>query len=205
MAAPPMAAAPPPSTLAHLPPATGLFGLVIEGRPATADFRVADPSGERFLIEVPYPASASEICLFLLPGVALPPGKGVVIYFATPPFTDWAVLGTLHPGKMSTVIRTGWAASEAVAPAPVVQLGLGLLPLEQVKDVVTSLASETWDKVGFAGLVAGDLFNYLSSFAQVIPTVGERFVIPPTAIDKWKARFEEKFRLDPNFLLKKKG
>jgi hypothetical protein len=34
--------------------------------------------------------------------------------------------------------------------------------------------------------------------------VGERLVLPPDAVDRWMRRFEEKYRHDPNFLLRQK-
>lgn len=47
------------------------------------------------------------------------------------------------------------------------QIGLSIEPLTTIANVKQGQAIQEWDKLGFAQLVARDLFNYLGSFAQV--------------------------------------
>lgn len=36
-----------------------------------------------------------DLTFFLLPGIQLPLGSGVVLYYSVPPFTEWTLLGAL--------------------------------------------------------------------------------------------------------------
>lgn len=74
------------------------------------------------MLELPSPGTAAELITFLLPGINLPPDRGVVIYWAVPPFTTFSTLGVLHAGKPSAVFRTGWPTNPEVATQPVVQV-----------------------------------------------------------------------------------
>ena len=157
----------------------------------------------KLLIEVPAPAGISEICVFALPGVTLPPDRGVLIFFAAPPFTEWTTLGALGPAKPSTFIRTGWSSQPEMASVPYIQLGLSVEPADAVANTASALNAAEWDKLGFAQLIAKDLTSFLSSFSQVT-SAGERLVLPPDAVDRWYAKFEAKFRHEgPAFLYRK--
>lgn len=206
------------TTLGDLPAAPGLFGLIYAGRPVNFDFRAASATGDRFVAEIVYPgatpstssstsstssattsASAGELTMFLLE--ALPADKGAIIFYALPPFEEWRVLGTLTSDRASTVFRTGWITDPLISQVPCLQIGVAIDSLDNVNAVVTEQASEETDRLGFAQLVARDLFKYLQSFSQVLP-VGERLVIPTDALDKWLKRFEDKYRRNPQFLFK---
>lgn len=62
------------------------------------------------------------------------------------------------------------------------------------------------DRRAFARKIAHDLHNYISSHArtefngQRLGT--EMLVVPTNFIDRWIARFDEKYHRDPNFYLK---
>lgn len=58
-----------------------------------------DASGTKCVTEVPLPSQVTDLTFFLLPGVMLPPGSGVALYYAMPPFTEWTVLGALTAEK----------------------------------------------------------------------------------------------------------
>jgi hypothetical protein len=58
-----------------------------------------DASGTKCVTEVPMPSQVTDLTFFLLPGVQLPPGAGVALYYAMPPFTEWTVLGALTAEK----------------------------------------------------------------------------------------------------------
>lgn len=198
----PQAAAPvAPPILASYPVVNNMLGMLVAGRPVTTEFRAI--SADKLVAEVPAPGQVAELSVFLLPGVQLPPDKGIVVYYAMPPFADWCALGVLHAGRPSAVFRTGWPSTPEIAHAAVVQVGLSVEPLDTVANLAAGQAAHEWDKLGFAQHVARDLFTYLGSFSQMIPTYGERLVIPADALDRWLRRFEDKFRRDPNFLLQR--
>ena len=56
------------------------------------------------------------------------------------------------------------------------------------------------DRFAFAHKIALDLFTFMTSFAQ---NTQPGFMLVPTNIfDQWLARFERKYRVDPNFMMK---
>ena len=192
------------SAMAAGEPVHSLFGLLVAGRPVSTDFTCVAP-GSRYTVLVPSPASAPQISLFLLPGNTFPAGAGITVMWALPPYEAWTPLGVLTPSAPSATFRTGWASALAPpAPQPppaTAMLGLAVEPLDAVASVGSALAAADADRLAYAQLVARDLHSYLSSYAQPTP-LGERLVLPPTAIEKWQLRFTEKFRRDPDFLFK---
>jgi len=68
------------------------------------------------------------------------------------------------------------------------------------------------DRKAFAAAIARDLWAFLTSFAQTSPlgsgggvqSNGEMMLVPTSVLDRWLVRFNEKFSIDPNFMLKNK-
>lgn len=174
--------------------------LLLPGRPVRSDFVAVSPT--RFMIELPQPSSIPELGVFLQPGAVLPPSAGLVIYWALPPFESWTALGTVSAAQPSAILRTGWPSTPEVAAAPAVRLGVSLEEAGVVANLASAQDAGAFDKLGFAQLVAQDLFTFLGSFASVVPGVGERLVIPPSALQLWLTRIVGKFRQDPNFLFR---
>ena len=177
-----------------------LLGLVIPGRPFTADFATA-PDGAKLFLDVPAPRTVPELTLFLLPGAAtLPPGSGLVIYWALPPFETYSALGALTAEAPSATFRTGFAATPEISAAPLVRIGVSLESADVCANLTATQALAREQRAaGFARLLAADVGTFLGSFAMRTPE-GERLVIPPTALDVWLRRVEERFRSDPEFL-----
>jgi len=184
--------------LAGLPLAPPLFGVLVAGRAVQVDFRVA--SGTKLLLELPSPAAIAELSVFLLPGAALPAGHGAVVYVAPPPFSAWAVVGTLSPSRPSFTVHTGWAANAELAPARVVQLGVSVEPAEAVISAASTLDAAESGTLGVASLLARDLTEFLGSFAQQRPGEGSRLVLPCDVVDRWHAKCQTRFRVDPGWL-----
>ncbi len=177
------------------------LGLLIPGRPITTGFAKTSPT--QYSISIPNPGSVNELAVFLVPGQSLPPGFGLAFYFSPPPFTDWSALGTTGPASPSGIFRTGWPSTPSLAAAPEVRLGVSLETSESVTNLQAATGSGT-DK-GLAQLLAEDLVTCLGSFAQTMPGMGERIVLPPDALQGWLRRVAEKTRADPNFTFLRKG
>lgn len=188
-AAPPAVAEPPP------------LGLLLPGRPVRTDFVPVGPT--RFVLEVPGPGTLPEVGFFLLPGATLPAGTGLAVYWALPPYEDWAILGTVLGTAPSGIWRTGWPSTPEVAAAPAVRIGVSAESEDAIRNLEGGKATAEWDRLGFAQLVAQDLFTFLGSHAQVLPQIGERLVVPPGALDTWLKRVQARFARDPNFLFKR--
>jgi len=199
------APAAPAAAAAALPTASALFGCVVSGRAVTTSFSELVP-GSRYTLEVPSPATAASLTIFLLPGVALPADRGITVLWSAPPHAEWTPLGVLTPAAPSATFRTGWPAALAPpAPQPppaALLLGLAVEPLDAVASVAGALSAGEEDQLATAQLVARDLYTFLSSFCVASP-VGERVVMPMTAIDRWLAKFADKYRHDKGFLLKR--
>lgn len=56
------------------------------------------------------------------------------------------------------------------------------------------------DRFAFAHKIALDLFQYMTSFSS--GTQNGMIAVPTSIFDKWMERFERKYRLDPNFMMK---
>jgi hypothetical protein len=57
------------------------------------------------------------------------------------------------------------------------------------------------DRRAFAHKIALDLYKFVGSFARTTE-MGEVMVIPTNVLDQWMHRFEDKYRRDPNFMMK---
>jgi len=80
-----------------------------------------------------------------------------------------------------------------------VVLGLAVLPLDSVASLAATLDVEANGQLGFARLVAMNLFRFMESFAKQLPG-GEGLIVPTGVLDQWFKRFESKWQRDPTFL-----
>eukprot|EP00349_Pseudokeronopsis_sp_Brazil_P002159 CAMPEP_0202964564 /NCGR_PEP_ID=MMETSP1396-20130829/8645_1 /ASSEMBLY_ACC=CAM_ASM_000872 /TAXON_ID= /ORGANISM="Pseudokeronopsis sp., Strain Brazil" /LENGTH=183 /DNA_ID=CAMNT_0049686759 /DNA_START=128 /DNA_END=679 /DNA_ORIENTATION=- len=176
-----------------------LFGIVIPGRPVITDFQVLDSTKAITLVESPQ--MVSELTFFLLPTTTIPPGYGAILYYSLPPFQEWSLIGSIDLSKPSGAFRTGWVANEEIQSCPVLQLGVSLEPLETIKNLEL-VGSGVEDRFTFAHKIAQDLFQYMASFSTGDAASQGMMVVPMNVFDRWMERFERKFRIDPNFMLK---
>lgn len=58
------------------------------------------------------------------------------------------------------------------------------------------------DRFTFAHKIALDLFQYMTSFSTGDASSRGMMVVPMNVFDRWMERFERKYRIDPNFMLK---
>ena len=101
-----------------------LFGVIIPGRPLITEFQPIDATKAVTMVE--NPAMVAEVTFFLLPTTPIPPGFGAILYYATPPFSNWELLGSVDPSKPSGIFRTGWSLNEEIQRSPFIQLGVSL-------------------------------------------------------------------------------
>jgi hypothetical protein len=174
------------------------------------------------VVDILEPAQVTDITFFLLPGSPVPPGFGgeqcshyctlistillipwtvalAVLYFAVPALQNWQLLGTVFAEKPSAIFRTSWPTHPDVVGQPVLQLGVSIESLDNVKNLGIE-ASGLEERKAFALKIAQDLFNYLSSFST--SNNQSYLTIPTNLLDKWMERFEAKYRRDPNFMMK---
>jgi hypothetical protein len=182
------------------------------------DFVPADASGTKYTLslnspgDLPSPLNlVNELVFFLLPGAAVPPNMGVLIYWqleCANGQSGFELLGSLVPStRPSDIFRTGWAEHEqflTLAPnqPAKVNIGVSIEPLESVQNV-TAKEDQLNNVTSFVAQKIGqDLFNYMRSFDTGGATGNQAIVVPANTFDKWWQRFERKLQRDPNFFLK---
>ena len=118
-------------------------------------------------------------------------------------FDQWEMIGAVTPEKPSGIFRTGWSTKEDMIGCPMVQLGVSLEPYETISNLEI-MNSGVDERKEFAIKIARDLFLYMTSFSQQTQ-MGEMLLVPTGVLDKWIERFNRKYSLDPNFMMKEQA
>ena len=161
------------------------LGLAFPGRPVITQFASDGPG--RFVIDVPNPGEISDFCVFLTS--PLPDNEhGISVYYG---LAGWQFIGALSNTKPTIIVNPGWALNPEINSLPLVRVALVYETPTEILPKLAVVEQSDFRKV-FAKKVALNLVHFLQSFGGV----------PLQAIDKWFAKFEEKFKRDPNFVLK---
>lgn len=174
------------------------FGIVIPGRSLLTEFEAI--SETKYISFINDPINVSEITFFLIPSSPLPAGYGVILYYSLHPFQNWEIIGAIDPLKPSGTFRTGWPLKEEFRGATIVQLGIALETLDNIKNLEIQ-NNGVEDRLAFAHKIALDLFQYMTSNAPSSSS-NQMMVVPTNIFDRWMERFDRKYKLDPNFMLK---
>ena len=176
------------------------FGIIVPGRFPITDFTPVDQT--TCVCNVPEPASIPELTFFMLPHAVsmIPPGFGAVLYYSTNG-SEWSLLGSIFAEKPSGTFRTGWSTNESMVGVPAVQVGVSIENLETIANLEI-VSSGVEDRHAFAHKIAKDLFQYMASFAAPNGSSNEAMLVPTNVFDKWIERFDRKYSLDPNFMMK---
>ena len=136
--------------------------------------------------------------------------------------TGFELLGAISTNKPSGVFSTGWGQHEGILSMIrsfsggdgnnnnekkkdddhiTVTLGVSIEPVTNVTNLnIENKGVE--DRMDVAKSIAMDLFNYLQSFDDVGSAKNGMMTVLNEVFERWIKRFENKFRLDPNFFLK---
>lgn len=127
------------------------------------------------------------------------PDLGVGVAFNFPPSQDCEFLGVLTNLSPSNIFSTSWPWIPGTAERQVVQLHL---TIENAQALLEKLNAKPPVDVRqeLARKTALNLFRFIESYG----TAGSQALgtDPSTVLDKWFQRFQEKYRLDPNFMLR---
>ncbi|KAL8270604.1 hypothetical protein Esti_005466 [Eimeria stiedai] len=161
---------------------------------------------------------ASEVVCFLTQADSLPPNQGLGIYFALPPYAEWEVMtpnpspaadaaaaagacvqhsglpkfiGVLTNRLPSVLLSTGWHLLPAAQQAASIRLGFLLEPAESLTEKLETKPPKDAKKE-YARKVALNLYRFVESHGG-----GDQALL-----DRWFERFEAKYRVDPNFVMK---
>ncbi len=161
------------------------FGLAIPGRPVITEFAPDGPG--RFFVDIPNPHEISDFCIFLTS--PLPQADhGMSVYYG---LAGWQFVGAISNAKPTAILNPGWALNPDVNSQPAVRLALVFESGPEILTKLQTVEQNDFRKV-FAKKVALNLVHFMESFGG----------IPTAALDRWFTKFEEKFKRDPNFVLK---
>lgn len=151
--------------------------------------------------EILNPSEISELGIFLsetLPTAVGPNGAPLAMsaYFShIPPYQDWEFIGALSNFRKTDIFHVSWPWRFAGLSRLVLKIeielpekALDLMQTQPSRDVKKELAKKT----------ALNLFRYLESLN--LPGLDSSQF--SQALDRWYIRFEEKYKIDPNFMLR---
>ncbi|DBB14244.1 hypothetical protein WJX82_010352 [Trebouxia sp. C0006] len=183
---------------------TGGFGICFIGKSfpiADHSFVRVDPSHWVFDVSsvTPNYRELQEVSLFLAQSGTLDPSLALGLYISIGG-AEWQYRGYVSNSQPSEVMPLQWPEQDqplTVGPGTI-HLGVSLEPqAEIVQKEGTKLAS----RQDFAKQVALDLFRYMESFNS--GSSGDTLVLPSNVLERWFSRFEDKFRRDPDFLVRR--
>lgn len=188
-----------------------LFGIVPAGQPLITE-PASSPSPTSLLYSLPTSKPFSHIVVFMLPGVALPPGTAAAIYLATVSDAagsasgpNFKFLGAIGPGKESAMFKvtageSGLMIGVSVEAEEVIAPQLQTLAANKASNPGASSSSQPSTAV-LAQRIIQNAFNFLSSFSGAAGPGGVE-VVPLKAFEDWWRKFESRVRSDPSFLEK---
>ena len=163
---------------------------IITGGPITANTVVSDVNN---------PGTINNITLFQTD--MLPNDCGAALYFSVPPYESLQFIGCISNGRPSDVFYTGWSLNPNVNCHKQIKICVKLEKLENVR-----MAYEEKIKFDinqeFAKRVPKNLYTYLDSFNQNQDPNKQILVVPLNSLESWYDKFLNKYKIDPNFLMK---
>ncbi|MQL98677.1 hypothetical protein Taro_031395, partial [Colocasia esculenta] len=138
-----------------------------------------------------------EVCIFLLNGTALPPGKALAVYVQAHgnPYT---FCGAIHTARPSAVLHLSWpdpfAAATSLGP-PSARIGVSVEDLVALPPVADAGALGRAERLALR--VGENLFNFMQSFCTFD---GNRLIVPADILDRWFNKFQERSKRDPDYL-----
>jgi len=185
--------------------ATGRFGVCFIGKSypiSDSSFVQVDPSHWVFDVSTVTPnyRQLQEVSLFLLQPNTLDPSLALGLYISIGG-AEWQYRGYVSSTQPSEVMPLSWPEQEqplTVGPGTI-QLGVSL---ESQAEVVQKEGTKLAGRHEFAKRVAMDLYRYMESF-NAGTAGGDQLVLPSNVLERWFTRFEDRFRRDPDFLVRR--
>ncbi|KAK7431405.1 hypothetical protein QQZ08_002176 [Neonectria magnoliae] len=188
-----------------------LFGIVPAGQPLITE-PASMPSPTSLLYSLPTSKHFSHIVVFMLPGIALPPGTAAAIYLAAASDVansgsgpNFKFLGAIGPGKESAMFKvtsgeSGLMIGVSVESEDAIASQLQMLAANKATNPGSGSVALPGTMV-LAQRIIQNAFNFLSSFSGAAGPGGVE-VVPLKAFEDWWRKFESRIRSDPSFLEK---
>ncbi len=126
---------------------------------------------------------------------------GLSVYFACPPFQSWEFLTAMSNRRPSVIVNAGWSLNPLVKEVNILRLLVVVEPASELLQKMETVESIDFRRE-FARKIALNLFRFIESFSQGGGRDGAFLRCPQDVLDKWLVRFDEKYKRDPNFILK---
>ena len=126
---------------------------------------------------------------------------GLSVYYSTPPFQNLEFLTAISNLKPSAIVNAGWSLNPAVNEASSVRMVVSIEPASELLPKMETVNLVDFRR-DFARKIALNLFRFIESFSQGGGRDGNFIRCPQDVLDRWLVRFDEKYRRDPNFILK---
>jgi hypothetical protein len=173
-----------------------MIGVVIPGVPLITGGPLTN---NNVVIDVNNPKTVNNITLFQTE--ALPDDCGAALYYSVPPYESLQFIGCVCNIRPSDVFYTGWSLNPNVNVFQQIKICVKLDKLSNLK-----MAFEEKIKVDinqeFAMRVAKNLYNFLDSFNQNQDPNKNILVVPINTLEKWYDKFNQNYKMDPNFIMK---
>ena len=171
-----------------------MFGIIIPGDPVQYNF--VQISETQWTTDIASPGRVNNLTFFLQN--PLPASCALALSSSSYPYQSIEFLGAIANERPSDIVHTGWSFKPEQSSNPM-KLLISLERIENIASLVETKASSDIRQV-YAKKVALNLFRFMESFNKNT-SQQELLVLPCDVLDKWLIRFENKFRLDPNFVL----
>ena len=197
-----------------------MFGVLVSGRPvmiaSQPNSGIVQQSPTRWYVDIASPAEVSDnplgqissqiadISVFLispLPNTAEGQPTGLSLYYSISPFEHWEFLSALSNAKPSIIVNPGWPLNPSVNQSPIIRLGISIEPASELLPKLETVEIPDFRR-DFARKIALNLFRFIESFSQGSSRDVNFLRCPQDVLDKWLIRFDEKYKRDPNFILK---
>jgi hypothetical protein len=195
-----------------------MFAVLVEGRLGQSNSITV--SDTKIVFPIDNSTKVNEICVFMTGIQALPDEFGAVIWYGSPPFTNWKYLGHITNSKPSAFFNVTNARDIAAAifdsnglfgtfdnmGGIVAQIGVEILELKLIEHqfgIIDNPEYNPHKQVAIAQKIADNLFNYLQSFAVEVQnnqTGGTESIVQISVLEKWYNTFLQKISNNPNFL-----
>ncbi|CAM6081851.1 unnamed protein product [Calypogeia fissa] len=183
-----------------------MFGVLFPNRSFPLDITTfLQVDDHRWLLDMNYFVGEAydqvkDICIFLLNDQILPADKALAVYVQSPG-SSFEYRGAVHNACPSAVIPLLWPSN----PSQMLIMPAGSAPLTaQIGVSVETLATLPLLNLGqqkrveeLAMKVGENLFNFMQSFCTV---EGEKLVVPMDILNRWFKKFQDKAKLDPEYL-----
>ena len=179
-----------------------MFGVVFVGQSFPIDSSAFQQSGpHNWILDVtqcvnPNFSQLKEICLFLSQPNTLDPAAALGVYVSVGNQGDWQYRGRVSNARPSDVFPIRWPTGQEQVQTSA-QIGISVEPLAELEQ---KEGARLGAKEEFAKKVAMNLYHFLESFNAGTPAGRDQLVVPANFLDRWFAKFQARFRRDPDFL-----